>query len=518
MEEPDYLPATQIMATQMLESTQDLADDDENKNETGVESLVGQLTINGDVYEVLKGETKIGRDPLCHVFINNPNLSRVHAIIEAENDGVTVHDNRSSNGSKKGSLVLKPHVRYDLRDGDQLKLGNLSVLFQMKKNEAVVADSDNESDSLLDDENENVPPNPNFVPDTPVVNKAVKSSSRPSLSDLSFVPESQSSPLPSSVGLIKKNSFNFKVPDSPLSDLNDSSFIASSQQPTTSIGNNKNENIPLSNMLDYPGVRAAGLARRQLTTNKEESATAVDESDLGDDSKIVPETQAVEDTIDETRDCSDLLQAETEKIDTDDGDVPAVERVDTKRLDGLFSSVRNTEELLNAETQQFQPSSSSTSLLVAETQPLHHQITDSSFLTVQPETKERLQSKMSDSEIMTASTQTLMAQLTTQTSTPTDSLILAAADLNDSMPDDEDDLLLAATQDMFKKPSLPSTTLLTADTEPVLDTPGKREEILEAETAPMFDDTKDELDDTTEPPTGVDDTTEPPNIGIDDAT
>ena len=206
-------------------------------------------------------------------------------------------------------------------------------------------------------------------------------------------------------------------------------------------------------------------------------------------------------------------------LDNDDGEtVPAVERVDTKRLDGLFSSVRNTEELLDAETQQFQPSSSSTSLLVAETQPLHHQIIDSSFLTVQPETKERLQSKMSDSEIMTASTQTLMAQLTTQTSTPTDSLILAAADLNDSMPDDEDDLLLAATQDMFKKPSLPSTTLLIANTEPVLDTPDKREEILEAETAPMFDDTKDELDDTTEPPTGVDDTTEPPIIGIDDAT
>ena len=76
MEDVDYLPATQ-----MLDSTPGLAED-ENENVSDV--VIGQLVVGEDEYQILRGETKVGRDPLCAVYINSPTLSRVHAVIEAD--------------------------------------------------------------------------------------------------------------------------------------------------------------------------------------------------------------------------------------------------------------------------------------------------------------------------------------------------------------------------------------------------------------------------------------------------
>ena len=225
MEDPDFLPATQMMeSTQVLGGDSDVTDPGDVK--------FGVLEIGEDHYDITGGETKIGRDPLCKIWIKNPSLSRVHAVIEADQDGVTIHDNKSSNGTKKGGMSLKPHVRYNLESEDKLKLGDLLVTFR-----SVTTDAKDESDvesnasgTLLEDDfdDENIPPN--FVPETPVLSKPQIIKGRPSLSDLSFIPESQSSPLPTSSMANLKN--QFKVPDSPMSDLNESSFIAASQQPT----------------------------------------------------------------------------------------------------------------------------------------------------------------------------------------------------------------------------------------------------------------------------------------------
>merc|ERR1719312_1436143 len=168
-------------------------------------------------------------------------------------------------------MSLKPHVRYNLENGDHLKLGDLLVNFKTVSTDAK-DDSDvesNASDTLLEDDfdDENIPPN--FVPETPVLSKPQITKGRPSLSDLSFIPESQSSPLPTSSMANLKN--QFKVPESPMSDLNESSFIAASQQPAV------------------PG-RIGMLSRRQQTN----SPTAVADSDDDDE---VAATQAVEETI-----------------------------------------------------------------------------------------------------------------------------------------------------------------------------------------------------------------------------
>ena len=78
--------------------------------------------------------------------------------------------------------------------------------------------------------------------------------------------------------------------------------------------------------------RAAGLPRRQLTN----ISTAVADSEDEDDSKIVPETQEVEETLDDT---TPAPTDDSVDVDTSANNTEAdVGRVDTKKLDTLFSS------------------------------------------------------------------------------------------------------------------------------------------------------------------------------------
>ena len=129
--------------------------------------------------------------------------------------------------------------RYNLDVGDTLCLGGevlakLQVPVLGQEDQEEEDDDDVSSDASetllkdLEDDVENVPPN--FVPETPQTTKPTATiRGKPSLPDQSFLPESQSSPLPSSVSAFLKPSV-FQVPESPSSDLNDSSFIVSSQQ------------------------------------------------------------------------------------------------------------------------------------------------------------------------------------------------------------------------------------------------------------------------------------------------
>ena len=155
----------------------------------------------------------------CEIF---PSKVRVHTMIEADSDGVTIHDNKSSNGTKKRPLQffiqrkMKMMRRKVMWIVTHLKPFLMTLMMKMY---------------LL----------------TMFLRLQLLANSLPSkadhlchLSDLSFVPDSQSSPLPTSAVAIMKNQSQFKIPDSPCSDLNESSFIAASQQPVSSGRENLN--------------------------------------------------------------------------------------------------------------------------------------------------------------------------------------------------------------------------------------------------------------------------------------
>ncbi len=54
-------------------------------------------------------------------------VSRQHALISAHQDGYTIKDLGSTNGTWLNGILLLTQVPYRLRSGDQLRLGNLTL-------------------------------------------------------------------------------------------------------------------------------------------------------------------------------------------------------------------------------------------------------------------------------------------------------------------------------------------------------------------------------------------------------
>ena len=75
------------------------------------------------------GEAIIGRDPRASVFIDDRSVSRRHARIFVSDDGATLEDL----GSKNGTLLRGGRVEsvVPLSDGDQLKVGDVLLKFRI---------------------------------------------------------------------------------------------------------------------------------------------------------------------------------------------------------------------------------------------------------------------------------------------------------------------------------------------------------------------------------------------------
>ena len=73
------------------------------------------------------GSTRIGRGPECDVTLNDPSVSRAHAVVDTEGAEPTVRDLGSTNGTfVNGSRVQAAR----LRDGDELRIGNTRMQFE----------------------------------------------------------------------------------------------------------------------------------------------------------------------------------------------------------------------------------------------------------------------------------------------------------------------------------------------------------------------------------------------------
>jgi DNA-binding winged helix-turn-helix (wHTH) protein len=76
-----------------------------------------------------EGETVLGRDPDARAFIDHTSVSRQHARIVIAGDRATVEDLRSKNGTFLGGKKLDSPT--PLSDGDELKLGSVSLTFRV---------------------------------------------------------------------------------------------------------------------------------------------------------------------------------------------------------------------------------------------------------------------------------------------------------------------------------------------------------------------------------------------------
>jgi len=87
--------------------------------------------FEGMEYELTSDETLIGRNPKTDITLLDENISREHAIVlfDEENEGYTIEDLQSSNGTKVNGKRIRSA---ELADADEIEIGSTRFRFLLK--------------------------------------------------------------------------------------------------------------------------------------------------------------------------------------------------------------------------------------------------------------------------------------------------------------------------------------------------------------------------------------------------
>src|SRR4051812_21749001 len=88
-------------------------------------------------YTFTEGEVTIGRSPDCQIVLKDFAISRTHAKLIADEDGVRIQDLKSKNGTQVNGV---PVVEAPLKDGDRILLGKFQISFSKTLEGKVVLD------------------------------------------------------------------------------------------------------------------------------------------------------------------------------------------------------------------------------------------------------------------------------------------------------------------------------------------------------------------------------------------
>ncbi|HMV85015.1 MAG TPA: adenylate/guanylate cyclase domain-containing protein [Blastocatellia bacterium] len=81
-------------------------------------------------FEVNKPEISIGRELKNDLILDDPRVSRMHAVIVKSEGGATLRDLGSGNGTFVNGHRIQPNVDFRLKNEDQVKLGSCSITYQ----------------------------------------------------------------------------------------------------------------------------------------------------------------------------------------------------------------------------------------------------------------------------------------------------------------------------------------------------------------------------------------------------
>src|SRR5438128_237047 len=84
------------------------------------------------VYQLSQPEMTIGRDPQNDLVLDDPRVSRRHAVVRQTPEGVSIHDQQSGNGT----FVNHQRVtEIKLAEGDTIKIGDSTLTFTAEEEE-----------------------------------------------------------------------------------------------------------------------------------------------------------------------------------------------------------------------------------------------------------------------------------------------------------------------------------------------------------------------------------------------
>lgn len=91
--------------------------------------LSGPAELVGRQWRLMATELLLGRGPSCQIFIDDPQLSKVHARIMVLGGRVALVDLQSTNGTQVGGDTLVAQLPRELRNNDLVQIGNLVLKF-----------------------------------------------------------------------------------------------------------------------------------------------------------------------------------------------------------------------------------------------------------------------------------------------------------------------------------------------------------------------------------------------------
>src|ERR671910_2921995 len=99
--------------------------------------LIYQDGETPQAYTFAAGEVVIGRSPDCQIVLKDFGISRTHAKVVVDEDGVRIQDLKSKNGTQVNGV---PVVEAPLKDGDRILLGKFQLTFSKTLEGKVVLD------------------------------------------------------------------------------------------------------------------------------------------------------------------------------------------------------------------------------------------------------------------------------------------------------------------------------------------------------------------------------------------
>lgn len=86
--------------------------------------------LNGTIFDLLDGETTIGRNADCTIPLEFQGVSRIHFSLTVQGENVTIKDLGSSNGTFVNNKKIEAELT--LRRADMIKLGSMALKFLPK--------------------------------------------------------------------------------------------------------------------------------------------------------------------------------------------------------------------------------------------------------------------------------------------------------------------------------------------------------------------------------------------------
>src|SRR5258707_5375996 len=99
--------------------------------------LIYQDGDTPQAYTFTEGEVRIGRSHDCQIVLKDFGISRTHARLFADEEGVRIQDLKSKNGTQVNGV---PVVEAPLKDGDRILLGKFQLAFSKTLEGKVVLD------------------------------------------------------------------------------------------------------------------------------------------------------------------------------------------------------------------------------------------------------------------------------------------------------------------------------------------------------------------------------------------